>query len=77
MVSESLKQLEAAIESYNQYLTMYKSGLADISDVAGAMYALASAESEEKVISINIWQSYLLKIAGNGDVESFLSLINK
>ena len=75
--TESLKQLEAAIESYNQYLTMYKSGLADISDVAGAMYALASAESEEKVISINIWQSYLLKIAGNGDVESFLSLINK
>lgn len=72
---ESLKQVKAASESYLQYLTMYKSGLADIAEVAQAMYTLAASESEEKVLSINIWQSYLLKIAGNGDIESFLAQI--
>ena len=55
---------------------MYKSGLADISEVAQVMYTLAASESEEKVLSINIWQSYLLKVAGNGDIESFLTQIN-
>lgn len=73
---ESLKQVKASSESYQQYLAMYKSGLADISEVAQAMYTLAASESEEKVLSINIWQSYLLKIAGNGDMESFLAQIN-
>ena len=73
---ESLKQVNAASESYKQYMAMYKSGLADISEVAQVMYALAAAESEEKVLSINIWQSYLLKVAGNGDIESFLTQIN-
>ena len=72
---ESLKQLKAAKESYSQYLTMYKTGLADISEVAAAMYSLASAESEEQISSINIWQLYLLKIAGNGDLESFITQI--
>ena len=72
---ESQKQVKAASESYKQYLAMYKSGLADIAEVAQAMYTLAASESEEKVLSINIWQSYLLKIAGNGDIESFLAQI--
>ena len=66
---EVLHQTSAASTSYAQYQALYNNGLSNVDDVIQSLYNLSRAESEKAVIHINVWQAYLLKIAGNGNIE--------
>ena len=66
-------QLKAATDAYMQKTELYKNGLANISDVAQALYELNRAETDRDIAYNSVWQAVLFKIAATGDLPSFLS----
>lgn len=69
------KQTIAALKTYEQYNSLYKSGLSTIDDLVKSIYHLARAESDRAVIRINVWQAHLMQIASRGNIEEFINQI--
>jgi outer membrane protein TolC len=76
---EQMKQIpiqyQSALDFYNQKLTMYKSGLANIIDLSQALYNLNRAEADNAISRDAIWKALLLKASVSGDFNSFLNNI--
>ena len=66
-------QLKAATDAYTQKTELYQNGLANISDVAQALYALNRAETDMDIAYNSVWQAVLFKVAATGDIPGFLS----
>ena len=66
-------QLKAATDAYIQKMELYNNGLANISDVAQALYALNRAETDKDIAYNAVWQAVLFKAAATGDLSGFLS----
>ncbi|MFD2902354.1 TolC family protein [Sphingobacterium anhuiense] len=69
--AEAPKQVSAALQAYNQKMTMYKNGLATLVDITQTLYTLNRAETDREIVHINLWQSLLLKAASAGDFDIF------
>ncbi|MGL4852220.1 MAG: TolC family protein [Phocaeicola sp.] len=72
-----LKQVDAATQSYQQYENLYSNGLAVVDELISAIYNLARAESEQAVIQVNLWHTYLMQVASSGEIEPFLQQIER
>lgn len=70
-------QLAAARTAFNQAEARYQSGLTDLFTLAQSVNALNRAEIDKLVTNGNAWRSLLLKAAAAGDLDIFLSQINK
>jgi outer membrane protein TolC len=70
-------QLAAARTAFNQAEARYQSGLTDLFTLAQSVNALNRAEIDKFVTNGNAWRSLLLKAAAAGDLDIFLSQINK
>lgn len=70
-------QLAAARTAFNQAEARYQSGLTDLFTLAQSVNALNRAEVDKFVTNGNAWRSLLLKAAAAGDLDIFLSQINK
>jgi outer membrane protein TolC len=66
-------QLRAATDAYIQKTELYQNGLANISDVAQALFALNRAETDRDIAYNSVWQAVLFKVAATGDLPNFLS----
>ncbi|SCY21974.1 TolC family protein [Flavobacterium caeni] len=71
--AEAPKQVAAAQQAYRQKTTLYKNGLANLTDVTQAFYTLNRAEIDRDIIYANVWQSLLLKAAATGNFELFIN----
>lgn len=69
--TEAPRQVSAALQAYNQKMTMYKNGLATLVDITQTLYTLNRAETDREIVHINLWQSLLLKAAAAGDFDIF------
>lgn len=70
-------QLAAARTAFNQAEARYQSGLTDLFTLAQSVNTLNRAEIDKFVTNGNAWRSLLLKAAAAGDLDVFLSQINK
>jgi outer membrane protein TolC len=70
-------QLAAAQRAFNQAEARYQSGLTDLFTLAQSVNALNRAEIDKFVTNGNAWRALLLKAAAAGDLDIFLSQINK
>jgi outer membrane protein TolC len=70
-------QLEAARAAEQQATTRYKSGLANISDVAEAQRLLTQAEIDDALARLGVWRALLGVAAAEGDLTPFLGLAGK
>lgn len=70
-------QLAAARTAFNQAEARYQSGLTDLFTLAQSVNALNRAEIDKFVTNGNAWRSLLLKAAAAGDLDIFLSQINR
>jgi outer membrane protein TolC len=66
-------QVAAAQEAYLQRLSLYNNGLSDLTDVSTALFALNRAETDQDIISTNVWQALLIKAAATGNFDLFLN----
>lgn len=66
-------QLKAATDAYIQKMELYNNGLANISDVAQALYTLSRAQTDKDIAYNAVWQAVLFKAASTGDLSGFLS----
>jgi len=67
---------ESASFSYKALLSRYQSGLANISDLIQAQYALAKALADNRAAYIEVWKAFLYKAAAVGDLNLFLQQVN-
>jgi outer membrane protein TolC len=70
---ETPVQLKAATDAYIQKMELYSNGLANISDVAQALYTLSRAQTDKDIAYNAVWQAVLFKAASTGDLSGFLS----
>ena len=70
-------QLAAARTAFNQAEARYQSGLTDLFTLAQSVNTLNRAEVDKFVTNGNAWRSLLLKAAAAGDLDIFLSQINR
>jgi len=70
---EAPYQVAAAQQAYTQRLTLYNNGLTTLTDVITAQYALNRAETDADIVTVNLWQSLLMKAATVGDFSLFIN----
>jgi outer membrane protein TolC len=70
---EDLVLLSAAIQAYQQRLSMYNAGLANLTDLEQAAYTLTLAETEHAISINNIWKALLAKANASGDLNLILN----
>jgi len=70
---ETPVQLKAANDAYIQKMELYNNGLANISDVAQALYTLSRAQTDKDIAYNAVWQAVLFKAASTGDLSGFIS----
>ena len=70
---EAPYQVAAAQQAYTQRLTLYNNGLTTLTDVITAQYALNRAETDADIVTVNLWQSLLMKAAAVGDFSLFIN----
>ncbi|UEG54584.1 TolC family protein [Mucilaginibacter daejeonensis] len=66
-------QIKTANEAYIQKVTLYKNGLATITDFQQALYTLYRAETNNYIAYNNVWQALLFKAASTGDFDLFIN----
>ncbi|MFI0490215.1 TolC family protein [Flavobacterium sp.] len=66
-------QVNAADQAYLQKSTLYKNGLANLTDLTQTLYVLNRAEIDRDIVTNNVWQSFLLKAAAKGDFDLFMN----
>lgn len=74
-VAETPVQLEAARAAFTQMSARYESGLANLAELAQVQYALNRAEVDHTLAVNEVWNAWLHKAAGLGDLEVFLNLV--
>lgn len=67
---------ESAAFSYHALQSRYQSGLANISDLIQAQYALAKAQADNATAYIAVWKAFLYKAVAGGDLQPFLNQVN-
>lgn len=70
-------ELDAARQSERQQQTRYQSGLATVIEVSAAEAALAQAEGDDAVARLNVWRGLAGVAEAQGDLTSFLQLLQK
>lgn len=70
---EAPVQTKSASEAYQQKVTLYKNGLATITDFQQALYTLYRAETNNYIAYNNVWQALLFKAASTGDFDVFIN----
>jgi outer membrane protein TolC len=76
-VAETPVQLEAARAAFTQMSARYDSGLANLAELAQVQFALNRAEVDHTLAVNEVWNAWLHKAAGQGDLELFLHLMNR
>lgn len=76
-VAETPVQLAAARAAFGQMSARYDSGLANLAELAQVQYALNRAEVDNTLAVNEVWNAWLHKAAGLGDLDLFLNLMNK
>lgn len=71
--SEAPVEIKAANDAYVQKTTLYRNGLATITDYTTALYALFRAETDSYIAYNNVWQALLYKAATSGDFNIFIN----
>lgn len=71
--SEAPLEIKAANDAYTQKITLYRNGLATITDYTTALYALYRAETDSYIAYNNVWQALLYKAATTGDFNIFIN----
>jgi adhesin transport system outer membrane protein len=71
--AEAPYQIKAANDAYVQKVTLYKNGLATITDFTQALFALYRAETNNYIAYNNVWQALLFKAASTGDFDVFIN----
>jgi adhesin transport system outer membrane protein len=66
-------QIKSANDAYVQKITLYKNGLANITDFTQALYVLYRAETNNYIAYNNVWQALLFKAASTGDFDLFIN----
>ena len=69
---EAPEQVRASYMAYAQQLALYNNGLADLTDVITAQYALNRSETDADIAAVDLWRSLLLKAAAVGDFGLFI-----
>lgn len=72
---ESPLYLESAQFSYKAVQSRYKSGLANLSDLFQAQYALVKAETDYKLAYMGVWKALLYKAAVQGNLNIFINQV--
>lgn len=70
-------QLGAAQAAYSQAQARYQAGLSNIYEFTQAFTLLNRAEIDQFVTTNNVWRSFLLKSAAEGDLTDFIKLTTK
>ncbi|WP_345955355.1 TolC family protein [Mucilaginibacter sp. PAMB04168] len=70
---EAPVQIRSANEAYLQKVTLYRNGLATITDFQQALYTLYRAETNNYIAYNNVWQALLFKAASTGDFDLFIN----
>lgn len=70
---EAPGQIRSASEAYLQKTTLYKNGLATITDFQQALFTLYRAETNNYIAYNNVWQALLFKAASTGDFDVFIN----
>lgn len=70
---EAPGQIKSANDAYIQKVTLYKNGLATITDFQQALYLLYRAETNNYIAYNNVWQALLFKAASTGDFDIFIN----
>jgi outer membrane protein len=70
-------ELDAARQSEQQQQARYQSGLATVIEVSAAESALAQAEGDDAVARLNVWRGLAGVAEAEGDLTSFLQLLQK
>lgn len=70
---EAPVQIKSANDAYVQKVTLYKNGLATITDFQQALYVLYRAETNNYIAYNNVWQALLFKAASTGDFDLFIN----
>jgi len=70
-------ELDAARQSERQQQARYQSGLATVIEVSAAESALAQAEGDDAVARLNVWRGLAGVAEAQGDLTSFLQLLQK
>ena len=76
VAKESPVFYESAAFSYHALQSRYQSGLANISDLIQAQYALTKAQADNASAYIAVWKAFLYKAAASGDLNLFLNQVN-
>ena len=72
-VKEAPVQLSSARDAYTQKLSMYNSGLSNLTELAQALYNLSKAESDMAVANDAVWKAWLFKVYASGDINTLLN----
>jgi outer membrane protein len=75
VTQESPLYLESAQFSYKAVQSRYQSGLANLSDLFQAQYALVKAETDYKLAYMGVWKALLFKAAVQGDLNLFINQV--
>ena len=70
---EAPVQIKSANDAYVQKITLYRNGLATITDFTQALYVLYRAETNNYIAYNNVWQDLLFKAASTGDFDLFIN----
>ncbi|WP_158828144.1 TolC family protein [Mucilaginibacter lacusdianchii] len=70
---EAPQQIKAANDAYVQKTTLYRNGLANITDLQQALFTLYRAETNNYIAYNNVWQALLFKAASTGDFDLFIN----
>jgi outer membrane protein len=70
-------QVDAARAGERQARARYQSGLANLTELADAQRLLTNAEIDDALARLNIWRSRLAVAAAQGDLQPFLSEVQK
>jgi adhesin transport system outer membrane protein len=70
---EAPVQIKSANDAYVQKITLYRNGLATITDFTQALFALYRAETNNYIAYNNVWQALLFKAASTGDFDLFIN----
>ncbi|GGI51148.1 hypothetical protein GCM10011425_23600 [Mucilaginibacter galii] len=70
---EAPVQIKSANDAYVQKITLYRNGLATITDFTQALYVLYRAETNNYIAYNNVWQALLFKAASTGDFDLFIN----
>ena len=71
--AEAPIQVNAANQAYLQKSTLYKNGLTTLTDLTQTLYVLNRAEIDRDIVTNNVWQSFLQKVAASGDFDLFMN----